>query len=269
MVRLIRLLNGLKLNIFLKVLFIQNSDATYLLNKYLGREVLADNTTLLALVSSNNAADYMARSTTWASTVTANSTAMTLIGANDYCASALLDNSTWRTAICNSTYFESVLNVKVPTMTSDTTPSGVGTVSESSAASNDRKGFKIFDGVKNANNYWQTSGNATNEVDWVQFTFTAPASINKLDISAYKDTSTSNTQYFKLMASNDNFVSDSHIIMNGTSATVSTDLTEVSFNFANSDKYTSYRLYQWYDTKYYGTDLYYSLIHEVQMYGRA
>ena len=232
-------------------------------------EVLADSTTLLALISSNNAADYMARSTTWASAVTANSTAMSLIGADDYCASALLDNSTWRTAICNSTYFESVLNVKVPTMTSDTTPSGVGTVSESSAASNDRKGFKIFDGVKNANNYWQTSGNATNEVDWVQFTFTAPASINKLDISAYKDTSTPNTQYFKLMASNDNFVSDSHIIMNGTSATVSTDLTEVTFNFANSDKYTSYRLYQWYDTKYYGTDLYYSLIHEVQMYGRA
>lgn len=232
-------------------------------------EVLADSTTLLALISSNNAADYMARSTTWASAVTANSTAMTLIGANDYCADALLNNSTWSTAICNSTYFESVLNVKVPTMTSDTTPTGVGTVSESSAATNDRKGFKIFDGVKNANNYWQTIGNATNEVDWVQFTFTAPVSINKLDISAYKDASTSNTQYFKLMASNDNFVSDSHIIMNETSATVSTDLAEVSFNFANSDKYTSYRLYQWYDTKYYSTDLYYSLIHESQFYGRA
>ena len=86
--------------------------------------VLADTTTLLALISSNNAADYMARSTSWASSVCANSTAMTYIGNNDYCANKLLANSTWLTAICNSAYFESVLNVKVPTMTSNTTPSG-------------------------------------------------------------------------------------------------------------------------------------------------
>lgn len=87
-------------------------------------QVLADSTTLLALISDNNAVDYMVRSTTWASSVCANSTAMTDIGANDYCASTLLANSTWSTAIANSTYFESVLNVKVPTMTSNTTPSG-------------------------------------------------------------------------------------------------------------------------------------------------
>lgn len=87
-------------------------------------EVLADNTTLLALISDNNAADYMARSTTWANAVVANQTAMGYIGNNDYCADKLLNDSTWSTAICNSEYFESVLNVKVPTMTSNTTPSG-------------------------------------------------------------------------------------------------------------------------------------------------
>jgi hypothetical protein len=53
-----------------------------------------------------------------------NSTAMTDIGANNYCANTLLDDATWCDAICNSTYFESVLNVKVPTMTGNTTPSG-------------------------------------------------------------------------------------------------------------------------------------------------
>ena len=53
-----------------------------------------------------------------------NSTAMTDIGANDYCAETLLADSTWCNAICNSTYFESVLTTKVPTMTSNTTPSG-------------------------------------------------------------------------------------------------------------------------------------------------
>lgn len=87
-------------------------------------QVLADASTLQALIASNNAADYMARSTSWANSVTANSTAMTYISANNYCANKLLANSTWRNAICNSTYFESILNVKVPTMTSNTTPSG-------------------------------------------------------------------------------------------------------------------------------------------------
>jgi hypothetical protein len=87
-------------------------------------EVLNDSTTLLALISDNNAVDYMVRSTTWASDVCANSTAMTDIGANDYCADTLLSDATWLDAICNSAYIESVLNVKVPTMTSNTTPSG-------------------------------------------------------------------------------------------------------------------------------------------------
>lgn len=57
--------------------------------------------------------------------ITTDSTAMTDVGADDYCAETLLSDATWCEAICNSTYFESVLNVKVPTMTSATTPSGV------------------------------------------------------------------------------------------------------------------------------------------------
>lgn len=57
--------------------------------------------------------------------ITTDSTAMTDVGADDYCAETLLSDATWCEAICNSTYFESVLNVKVPTMTSTTTPSGV------------------------------------------------------------------------------------------------------------------------------------------------
>jgi len=87
-------------------------------------QVLADATTLSALMLSNNAVDYLVRSTSWVSDITGNQTAMTDIGASDYCADTLLANSTWRTAICDSAYFESVLNVKVPTMTSNTAPSG-------------------------------------------------------------------------------------------------------------------------------------------------
>lgn len=60
----------------------------------------------------------------YSASITDNSTAMSYIGLNNYCANKLLADATWRTAICNSTYFESVLNVKVPVMTSNTTPSG-------------------------------------------------------------------------------------------------------------------------------------------------
>ena len=112
-------------------------------------EVLADSTTLLALMSDNNAVDYLVRSTTWASGVCANSTAMTDIGANNYCANTLLDDATWYSAICNSTYLESVLNVKVPTMTDYTTPSGE--VIENEHFGTDY-GWKAFDG--NDSTYW-------------------------------------------------------------------------------------------------------------------
>ena len=106
-------------------------------------QVLSDTTTLLALISSTNAVDYMVRSTTWASSVCANSTAMTYIGNNNYCANKLLANSTWRTAICNSTYFERVLNVKVPSMTSNTTPSGTVTSNKTPSYSDL---YNAFDG---------------------------------------------------------------------------------------------------------------------------
>lgn len=109
-------------------------------------QVLADTSTLLALISSNNAADYMARSTNWASSVCANQTAMGYIGNNDYCTNKLLSNSTWLNAICNSTYMESVLNVKVPTMTSNTAPSG--TVA-STGLSDATTAYYVFDGDNN------------------------------------------------------------------------------------------------------------------------
>lgn len=124
-------------------------------------QVLADTSTLLALISSNNAADYMARSTNWASSVCANQTAMGYIGNNNYCANKLLANSTWLNAICNSTYFESVLNVKVPTMTSDTTPSGVASATNTYGIG--YEAFRAFDG--NDSTRWASaSGSGTMSV---------------------------------------------------------------------------------------------------------
>ena len=87
-------------------------------------QVLSDTVTLQSLISSQNANDYLVRSTDWVSDVCGNSTAMSYIGLNNYSADTLLSDLTWCTAICNSTYFESVLNYKIPYMTSDTGPSG-------------------------------------------------------------------------------------------------------------------------------------------------
>ena len=53
-----------------------------------------------------------------------NQSAMSYIGLNNYCANTLLADADWLDGIANSEYIDSVLNVKVPTMTSDTTPSG-------------------------------------------------------------------------------------------------------------------------------------------------
>ena len=53
-----------------------------------------------------------------------NQSAMSYIGLNNYCADTLLADADWLDGIVNSEYVDSVLNVKVPTMTSNTTPSG-------------------------------------------------------------------------------------------------------------------------------------------------
>jgi hypothetical protein len=120
-------------------------------------QVLADSTTLSALIASNNAVDYMARSTTWASAICADSTAMSYIGLNNYCSNTLLGVNDWLTSICSSAYFESVLNVKVPTMTSNTTPKGEAYASQE--YDSNYLAYKVFD--NNNSTSWYANANAS------------------------------------------------------------------------------------------------------------
>ena len=60
----------------------------------------------------------------YTASITADSNAMADIGMNNYAANTLLADETWKSAIANSTYVESVMNVKVPVMTDDTHPYG-------------------------------------------------------------------------------------------------------------------------------------------------
>lgn len=187
-------------------------------------QVLADTTSLLTLISDNNAVDYMVRSTTWVSSVCANSTAMTDIGANDYCANTLLADSTWCTAICNSTYFESVLNVKVPTMTSNTTPSGVASAS-SSFTTNNRHPFKAFDG--NGTTAWQGNEGVQTLSLYIQYQFTSAVNVKKVSIQNFTDDAPYyNVKTFDLQASNDgtNFTTIASGLTNApTASTITTN----------------------------------------------
>lgn len=215
-------------------------------------QVLADSSTLGTLISSTNAVNYMVRSTSWATTVCANSTAMSLIGLNNYCANTLLADSTWLNAIANSTYIESVMNVKVPTMTSNTTPSGVCSA-EDYYGQEAYPAWKAFDGVLGALNGW-IGEDPKSGSSWVQYQF--PSSVT-IKIFAYA--ACNNTRYWtgKLKASNDG-------------STFTTLLSNINGNndslryvvLSNSTAYKYYRLYV---TK---TGIYAGQVGELQFYGR-
>ena len=159
-------------------------------------QVLADTTTLLALISSNNAADYMARSTSWASAVVANSTAMGYIGNNDYAADTLLADATWLEAIVNSEYIELVLNVKVPSMTGYTTPSG------QCFASSEYSGEPAWSPFQGNGGQWSTSASNTSP-GYIGYKFTQAVQIKALYV---KTRFTSGANTIKLQYSDDNSV---------------------------------------------------------------
>ena len=198
-------------------------------------DVLSDSTTLLALMSNNNAVDYLVRSTTWASGVTADSTAMTDIGANNYCANTLLADSTWCTAICNSTYFESVLNVKVPTMTDATHPSGE--VSASSSLSSSYAPYMAFN--PSATNGWAPN-NATGDHIIYEFPSAVRVSIIEGSAAFNHPTSSTRTATYHLSASNDG---TNYTDLN-TDITVNLDVIVTPKTRANVSLVGSYKYYK-------------------------
>lgn len=212
-------------------------------------QVLADVSTLQALIASNNAADYMARSTTWASSVTANANAMTYIGANNYCANKLLSNSTWLNAICNSTYFESVLNVEVPTMTSNTTPSGVASCENVDTSS--YVAYYVFDGAESST-WW-----VPRTIDaWIGYEFPNAMIIKKLYIYNMSGSNRPFTAILKGSNDGNTWVelTDNISILVGDRKNIVVD---------NANAYKHYRLYT------HGTNGMGGLINELQFYGRA
>ena len=212
-------------------------------------DVIADTTTLNTLIANENANDYLVRSTTFATDICSNESAMTYIGLNNYCANKLLADSTWLEAIYNSAYFEEVLNVKVPTMTSNTEPSGQVIFSSSVSAA-----WNVFD--RNISTSWASE---TNTNSWVGYKFTENKIVKRVSFNSYASGSSDfRVKNFKIQASNDN--SNWTDLFSGT-ASASSD--EQFFDINNNNSYLYYRMYV--------TDVYsgaFIQIIELQFYGR-
>ena len=211
-------------------------------------EVVADTTTLNTLIANENANDYLVRSTTWASDICSNESAMIYIGLNDYCTNKLLADSTWFEAICNSAYFKRVLNVEVPTMKSNTTradgvtPSGVCKDNEGSS-----RAYIAFDGNDT------TEADLYNQVgSYFQYMFPKPVRVNKVRIYNMGG------EEYCVQASKDgsNWVN----LYDG----ITKVSIEQKLNIPNNEYYKYYRLYQ---TKKLTTNTYNWII-TLQFYGR-
>ena len=146
-------------------------------------QLIADTASLYSVITDNNAIDYLVRSTAFASGICGDSTSMTYIGSDNYAANTLLGNNTWLNAICNSTYFENVLNVKVPTMTSNTTPSGIASATASGV---DHEPYKAFDG--NTSTYW----NAGSGLGTVYYEFIETINLCCFSYKGYANNNTAN-----------------------------------------------------------------------------
>lgn len=192
-------------------------------------EVLADHDTLYILMGDDNAVDYLVRSTTWATGITADETAMKYIGKWNYASDTLLDDSTWLTAICASTYFESVLNGKVPKMTGYNAPSGTVVYS---AVYSDYPTWQMFDENDTTNGMWQNAVNG-----YGGYEFTSTLNVRKVHMIL----GTTYTDSFKVQATNSTWDNAVDLVsFDAVSGTTNYDFVLTD----NSASYSKYRLLQ-------------------------
>ena len=209
--------------IWIKCAAIQDKDYGSLM------QVIQDEQLLDALLSDSNAVNYLARCTGFIDAFTSDAYLMMKIGQYDYCARKLLANEDWAEAIANSDYIDSVLDVSVPKMTSNTAPSGtcIGSGANSGSAL-----YYAFD--KNESTQWAYTGSYPM---YIGYTFTSAVCCKAMKfISTNGD---NEPKEYKVQGSNDGFVSDIHDLLE-----VNISAHEVSGTkiLNNNNAYTSYRI---------------------------
>lgn len=197
-------------------------------------EVIVDTTTLNTLIANENANNYLVRSTSFATDLCSNETAMTYIGLNDYCANKLLADSTWLEAICNSNYFEKVFNVKVPTMISNTAPSGEVTCG--SEWSSDYAGLNVFNASQDDN--WLCADNVISDNAWVGYRFTKNVCVKKVYV---KNCTTELYKTNKFIVYGSKTEEWNGIKLGEFNIDVAGQ--EITVNLDNNNKYLYYRIY--------------------------
>ena len=148
-------------------------------------EVIADTTTLNILLANENANNYLVRSTSFATDLCSNETAMTYIGLNDYCANKLLADSTWLEAICNSPYFEKVIYALVNPMESNTASDG-GEAICSTASGTNWEAYKAYD---NDLSTWWSSQQLASVGSYIGYGFVNPTCVKKVKYTSFSDPS--------------------------------------------------------------------------------
>lgn len=226
-------------------------------------DVIADTTTLNILISDNNASDYLARSTTWTSDVCSNESAMTYIGLNDYCANKLLSDSTWLEAICNSAYFEKVLNALVLPMTSNTKPSGYEASSSSDYSTNNLP-YMAFDGITGSNSEWASSFEHNSYIQ-IKIKDAKVIKLIKIDMDYRASNNAYITGIFDLLASNTGDFNGEEVNLTPSHLTIEKKNSKYSMNEMINNN-TAYQYYRIKTIQSNCTN--YTALDNVQFYGR-
>ena len=199
---------------------------------------------------------YIAEIQFYKTGITLDADAMSLIGKYDYCSNALLSNATWAEAIANSDYFESVFDITVPIMTSNTTPSGV--VSADSYYSTGYEPWRAFARTLDASHCWHTTN--TTSAHWIRYQFTKSVRITHVSIVDRVGAPTGNVSAI-LQGSNDGGSTWEDIAT--LNYTVSNTGERHDFTIENNNSYLIYGL--WYNS----SPSNYIQIQQLQFYGRA
>ena len=173
-------------------------------------------------------ADITDKTYTTLSEVLADRETLYQLMANDNAVDYLVRSTTW--AASNG-------EGKIPTMTGPTTPSGEA--SGSSSYATDKEPWKAFDGDDST--WWQTSNSAPGTLT---YTFSSAVTLRRFSYkAAVYQSSSLRIKDFKILASNDGFVSDSHELYSGThDKTAFSDPTYGEGILDNDSPYTSYRM---------------------------
>jgi hypothetical protein len=167
----------------------------------------------------------------------------------------------WLEAICNSTYFESVLNVKVPTMTSNTTPSGIAFANGTYNAS--YPAYLAFN--NNESDGWLSSAGVGNKIVGYIFTEAKVCKCIKNANLSVRVTSLDSDWYIQGSNDTTNGTDGTWTYLGMTPSNSTSTLVRVTTAILNNNSYKAYRIYVRIAS---GSDNFYVSSRELQFYGR-